>query len=67
MTALAVRVDTTSPVPPYEQICAQLAALILTSRLAEGNACRLCVSSPPTWAWRRGLWRAPTASWRPLS
>ncbi|WP_405592226.1 GntR family transcriptional regulator [Streptomyces sp. NBC_01092] len=35
MTALAVRVDTTSPVPPYEQIRAQLAALIVTGRLAE--------------------------------
>ncbi|QHC23421.1 GntR family transcriptional regulator [Streptomyces sp. GS7] len=37
MTGPAVRVDTTSPVPPYEQIRAQLAALILTSRLAEGE------------------------------
>ncbi|MFI7407521.1 GntR family transcriptional regulator [Streptomyces sp. NPDC049627] len=35
MTALAVRVDTTSPVPPYEQIRAQLAALIVTGRLTE--------------------------------
>ncbi|WP_328667174.1 GntR family transcriptional regulator [Streptomyces sp. NBC_00322] len=35
MTALAVRVDTTSPVPPYEQIRAQLAALIATGRLTE--------------------------------
>lgn len=35
MTALAVRVDTTSPVPPYEQIRAQLAALITTGRLTE--------------------------------
>ncbi|MEU5895991.1 MULTISPECIES: GntR family transcriptional regulator [Streptomyces] len=33
----AVRVDTTSPVPPYEQIRAQLAALITTGRLAEGE------------------------------
>ncbi|MFD7409267.1 GntR family transcriptional regulator [Streptomyces sp. NPDC059866] len=37
MTALAVRVDTTSPVPPYEQIRAQLAALIVTGRLTEGE------------------------------
>ncbi|MEU8781982.1 GntR family transcriptional regulator [Streptomyces sp. NPDC048637] len=35
MTALAVRVDTTSPTPPYEQVRAQLAALIATGRLAE--------------------------------
>ncbi|MER5462362.1 GntR family transcriptional regulator [Streptomyces sp. NPDC002668] len=35
MTALAVRVDTTSPVPPYEQIRVQLAALITTGRLTE--------------------------------
>ncbi|MFE5482941.1 GntR family transcriptional regulator [Streptomyces sp. NPDC056527] len=33
----AVRVDITSQVPPYEQIRAQLAALIRTSRLAEGE------------------------------
>ncbi|MEU6825184.1 GntR family transcriptional regulator [Streptomyces atriruber] len=33
----AVRVDTTSPVPPYEQIRAQLAALITTGRLPEGE------------------------------
>ncbi|MFJ1732736.1 GntR family transcriptional regulator [Streptomyces sp. NPDC088254] len=33
----AVRVDTTSQVPPYEQIRAQLGALILTGRLAEGE------------------------------
>ncbi|EST24741.1 GntR family transcriptional regulator [Streptomyces roseochromogenus] len=35
MTGPAIRVDTTSPVPPYEQIRAQLAALIITGRLAE--------------------------------
>ncbi|CAM5657578.1 GntR family transcriptional regulator [Streptomyces aurantiogriseus] len=33
----AVRVDTTSQAPPYEQIRAQLAALILTGRLTEGE------------------------------
>ncbi|MFD5819879.1 GntR family transcriptional regulator [Streptomyces sp. NPDC059618] len=33
----AVRVDTTSQVPPYAQIRAQLGALILTGRLAEGD------------------------------
>ncbi|MEU5684939.1 GntR family transcriptional regulator [Streptomyces venezuelae] len=33
----AVRVDTTSPVPPYEQIRAQLSALITTGRLPEGE------------------------------
>jgi GntR family transcriptional regulator len=37
MTELAVRIDTTSQVPPYEQIRTQLAALILTSQLAEGE------------------------------
>ncbi|KUO20916.1 GntR family transcriptional regulator [Streptomyces dysideae] len=37
MTGPAVRVDTTSPVPPYEQIRAQLAALITTGRLPEGE------------------------------
>ncbi|MEV5877480.1 GntR family transcriptional regulator [Streptomyces sp. NPDC052101] len=37
MTEPAVRVDTTSPVPPYEQIRAQLAALIITGRLTEGE------------------------------
>ncbi|AJC54229.1 GntR family transcriptional regulator [Streptomyces sp. 769] len=35
MTDPGIRVDTTSPVPPYEQIRAQLAALIITGRLAE--------------------------------
>jgi GntR family transcriptional regulator len=35
MSGAAVRVDTTSPVPPYEQIRAQLAALISTGRLPE--------------------------------
>ncbi|MEU3917716.1 GntR family transcriptional regulator [Streptomyces sp. NPDC029004] len=33
----AVLVDTTSQIPPYEQIRAQLAALIRTGRLAEGE------------------------------
>ncbi|WP_149825989.1 GntR family transcriptional regulator [Streptomyces tailanensis] len=33
----AVRVDTTSQVPPYEQIRAQLAALIVSGRLVEGD------------------------------
>ncbi|MFD7389245.1 GntR family transcriptional regulator [Streptomyces sp. NPDC059852] len=37
MSDRAVRVDTTSQVPPYEQIRAQLAALIRTGRLAEGE------------------------------
>ncbi|MGW0845020.1 GntR family transcriptional regulator [Streptomyces sp. NPDC002787] len=37
MSDPAVRVDTTSQVPPYEQIRAQLAALIVTGRLAEGE------------------------------
>ncbi|WP_414504023.1 GntR family transcriptional regulator [Streptomyces sp. NEAU-L66] len=37
MTGPAVRVDTTGPVPPYEQIRAQLAALVATGQLAEGE------------------------------
>ncbi|OLZ65123.1 GntR family transcriptional regulator [Streptomyces sp. IMTB 2501] len=37
MSGAAVRVDTTSPVPPYEQIRTQLAALISSGRLAEGE------------------------------
>ncbi|BBC35708.1 hypothetical protein SGFS_070020 [Streptomyces graminofaciens] len=37
MSEPAVRVDTTSQVPPYEQIRAQLAALILSGRLTEGE------------------------------
>ncbi|MGW3206512.1 GntR family transcriptional regulator [Streptomyces sp. NPDC001135] len=37
MSGAAVRVDTTSPVPPYEQIRAQLAALISSGRLTEGE------------------------------
>ncbi|MGY5134935.1 GntR family transcriptional regulator [Streptomyces nigrescens] len=37
MTGPAVRVDTAGPVPPYEQIRAQLAALIATGQLAEGE------------------------------
>ncbi|WSQ14983.1 GntR family transcriptional regulator [Streptomyces sp. NBC_01231] len=37
MSEAALRVDTTSQVPPYEQIRAQLAALIVTGRLAEGD------------------------------
>ncbi|QFQ99648.1 GntR family transcriptional regulator [Streptomyces phaeolivaceus] len=37
MSDPAVRVDTTSQVPPYEQIRAQLAALIVTGRLGEGE------------------------------
>ncbi|MGW2044252.1 GntR family transcriptional regulator [Streptomyces sp. NPDC001858] len=37
MTEAAVRVDTTSQVPPYEQIRVQLASLIVTGRLVEGE------------------------------
>ncbi|WP_329569872.1 GntR family transcriptional regulator [Streptomyces sp. NBC_01361] len=37
MTGPAVRVDTASPVPPYEQIRAQLATLISSGRLPEGE------------------------------
>ncbi|MFD5633491.1 GntR family transcriptional regulator [Streptomyces sp. NPDC127077] len=37
MNEPAVRVDTTSQVPPYAQIRAQLGALILTGRLVEGD------------------------------
>ncbi|MFG2449942.1 GntR family transcriptional regulator [Streptomyces sp. M41(2017)] len=37
MNEPAVRVDTTSQVPPYAQIRAQLGALILTGQLAEGD------------------------------
>jgi DNA-binding transcriptional regulator YhcF (GntR family) len=37
MTSPNVRVDTTSPVPPYEQIRTQLAALIGSRRLSEGE------------------------------
>ncbi|MES5824472.1 GntR family transcriptional regulator [Streptomyces sp. RG80] len=37
MSGEAVRVDTTSPVPPYEQIRAQLAGLITSGRLPEGG------------------------------
>ena len=37
MTGPAVRIDTTSQVPPYEQIRAQLAALIRSGQLAEGE------------------------------
>jgi GntR family transcriptional regulator len=33
----AVRVDTASPVPPYEQIRSQLAGFIRTGRLADGQ------------------------------
>lgn len=37
MNGPAVHVDTASPVPPYEQIRAQLAALITTGRMPEGE------------------------------
>ncbi|QOV40208.1 GntR family transcriptional regulator [Streptomyces ferrugineus] len=37
MTGPVVRVDTTSAVPPYEQVRAQLAALIRTGQLTEGE------------------------------
>ncbi|MGW1270521.1 GntR family transcriptional regulator [Streptomyces sp. NPDC002491] len=37
MSEPAVRVDTTSQVPPYDQIRSQLAALIVTGRLTEGE------------------------------
>ncbi|MER7663615.1 MULTISPECIES: GntR family transcriptional regulator [unclassified Streptomyces] len=37
MSDPAVRVDTTSQVPPYEQVRAQLAALIRAGRLVEGE------------------------------
>jgi DNA-binding transcriptional regulator YhcF (GntR family) len=33
----SLRVDTSSPVPPYEQIRAQLATLIASGRLPEGH------------------------------
>ncbi|MEV6171754.1 GntR family transcriptional regulator [Streptomyces sp. NPDC051954] len=35
MNSPVIRVDTSSPVPPYEQIRAQLSALITTGRLPE--------------------------------
>ncbi|MGW1727703.1 GntR family transcriptional regulator [Streptomyces sp. NPDC002306] len=37
MNEPAIRVDTTSQVPPYAQIRAQLSALIVTGRLTEGD------------------------------
>lgn len=37
MSEPAVRVDTASQVPPYEQIRAQLASFIVTGRLVEGE------------------------------
>ncbi|MFE2583849.1 GntR family transcriptional regulator [Streptomyces sp. NPDC059378] len=37
MNEPAIRVDTASQVPPYAQIRAQLGALIVTGRLAEGD------------------------------
>ncbi|MEV6839084.1 GntR family transcriptional regulator [Streptomyces sp. NPDC051133] len=37
MNEPAVRVDTASQVPPYAQIRAQLGALMVTGRLAEGD------------------------------
>ncbi|MFC4500474.1 MULTISPECIES: GntR family transcriptional regulator [Streptomyces] len=37
MSEPVLHVDTTSQVPPYEQIRAQLAALIRTARLVEGD------------------------------
>ncbi|MFG2949600.1 GntR family transcriptional regulator [Streptomyces adustus] len=37
MNEPAIRVDTTSQVPPYAQIRAQLGALIVTGRLTEGD------------------------------
>lgn len=37
MTGPAIRIDTTSPVPPFEQIRAQLASLIRSGSLAEGD------------------------------
>ncbi|MET7740823.1 GntR family transcriptional regulator [Streptomyces sp. NPDC005385] len=37
MSEPAIRVDTTSQVPPYAQIRAQLGALIVTGQLAEGD------------------------------
>ncbi|TDT97469.1 GntR family transcriptional regulator [Streptomyces sp. 846.5] len=37
MSQPALRVDTASPVPPYEQIRAQLAGLIRAGRLADGQ------------------------------
>ncbi|MFI1725968.1 GntR family transcriptional regulator [Streptomyces sp. NPDC020489] len=37
MSGEALRVDTASPVPPYEQIRAQLSGLITSGRLPEGE------------------------------
>ncbi|QOV37256.1 GntR family transcriptional regulator [Streptomyces ferrugineus] len=37
MTGPTLRVDTASPVPPYEQIRAQLAALVYSGQLPEGE------------------------------
>lgn len=37
MSNPVIHVETSSPVPPYEQIRAQVAALILSKRLAEGE------------------------------
>ena len=59
----AVGVDTRSPVPPYEQVRAQLAELVAGGVLGPGDGCRRSASWPRTSGSRRGRWRGPTGCW----
>lgn len=60
---LTIRVDSGGPVPPFEQIRAQLADLISVGRLREGDRLPPYGNSPPTSASPTTPSSAPTASW----
>ena len=66
LAAPALRVDVTSPVPPYEQLREQIAGLIATGLLQAARLPR-CARSPPISAWPGARSPAPTGSLRRLA
>ena len=52
-----------SPVPPYEQVRLRIAELAARGARRRDAAAAGARSSPPSWAWPRTRWPAPTASW----
>ena len=59
LAAPALRVDMTSPVPPYEQLREQIAGLIATGLLQAASGCPRCARSLPISAWLEARWPAP--------
>ena len=62
LAAPALRVDVTSPVPPYEQLREQIAGLIATGFFQAGQRLPRCVRSLPISAWLEARSPAPTGN-----